>query len=374
MTLRAPFPWFGGKRRIAPVIWERFGEVANYIEPFAGSLAVLLARPHAPRVETVNDKDAYVANFWRAVSHDPDAVAAYADWPVNEADLHARHQWLVSSGRERVDRLTSDPDYFDAKVAGWWVWGLCLWIGTGWCVNPGWRGRGNAAAKGRGINAARSVDWMPRPDLSAPNGRGDALRLERKRPAIASGNGQGSGVHRVGLARQIVDLAGDSGAAGRGIHATGFDARTGGVFDYMRALQERLRRVRVCVGDWERVVSPAVTTCLGITGMLLDPPYHGVGTERSECYAHDAVDVWHAAKDWAIAHGDDPLFRIALCGHDDGTHGIPDTWACVEWKASGGYGRTPRALRNAARERIWFSPHCLVPADRQGSLFEAVGS
>ena len=68
----------------------------NYVEPFAGSLAVLLGRPHAPRIETVNDLDCYLANFWRATSRDPEAVAVAADWPINEADLHARHRWLVS--------------------------------------------------------------------------------------------------------------------------------------------------------------------------------------------------------------------------------------------------------------------------------------
>ena len=25
--LRAPFPWFGGKRRIADLVWSRFGDV-----------------------------------------------------------------------------------------------------------------------------------------------------------------------------------------------------------------------------------------------------------------------------------------------------------------------------------------------------------
>lgn len=39
--LKAPFPWFGGKSRVAPQVWERFGDVDNYVEPFAGSLAVL---------------------------------------------------------------------------------------------------------------------------------------------------------------------------------------------------------------------------------------------------------------------------------------------------------------------------------------------
>jgi DNA adenine methylase len=102
VTLRAPFPWFGGKSRVAPLVWERFGDVRNYVEPFAGSLAVLLGRPSAARVETVNDANAYLANFWRALAGenaDPDAVAFYADQPVNEADLHARHRWLVESAK-----------------------------------------------------------------------------------------------------------------------------------------------------------------------------------------------------------------------------------------------------------------------------------
>ena len=42
-ALKAPFPWFGGKSKVAGLVWERFGDVANYVEPFAGSLAVLLA-------------------------------------------------------------------------------------------------------------------------------------------------------------------------------------------------------------------------------------------------------------------------------------------------------------------------------------------
>ena len=46
MPLKAPFPWFGGKRRVAHIVWDRFGCVPNYVEPFAGSLAVLLGRPH----------------------------------------------------------------------------------------------------------------------------------------------------------------------------------------------------------------------------------------------------------------------------------------------------------------------------------------
>lgn len=90
--MKAPFPWFGGKSRVAHLVWPRFGDVVNYVEPFAGSLAVLLKRPHQARNETVNDLDCFIANFWRCIQADPEQTAQYADWPVNEADLHARHQ------------------------------------------------------------------------------------------------------------------------------------------------------------------------------------------------------------------------------------------------------------------------------------------
>ena len=63
MTLRAPYPYFGGKSRAAHLIWERFGDVANYVEPFAGSLTILLARPTEPRIETVNDLNYHITNF-----------------------------------------------------------------------------------------------------------------------------------------------------------------------------------------------------------------------------------------------------------------------------------------------------------------------
>ena len=92
-----------------------------------GSAAVLLARPHPPRVETVNDFDCMVANFWRATSKDPEKVAEYADGPVNECDLHSRHRWLVLSEDAAAfrERMRRDPEHYDCRIAGWWCWGLC---------------------------------------------------------------------------------------------------------------------------------------------------------------------------------------------------------------------------------------------------------
>lgn len=144
VPLKAPFPAFGGKSRIAAAVWERLGTGAdaprNYVEPFAFTAAMLLKRPIGPGeygqcAETINDRNHFVPNFWRAVQADPEKVAHYADWPVNEVDLHARHNWLLNSDAavSAMKAVREDPDAYDAKIAGWWCWGACCWIGSGWC-------------------------------------------------------------------------------------------------------------------------------------------------------------------------------------------------------------------------------------------------
>jgi hypothetical protein len=289
--MKAPFPWFGGKSRAADLVWRYFGDVPNYVEPFAGSMAVLLLRPTQPRTETVNDADCYLANFWRALANDPDGVAEHADWPVNEADLLARHKWLIAQTDFR-ERMKADANHYDPKVAGWWVWGLCSWIGPGWC----------------------HTESAPLPHL------GDAGR---------------------GINRKLPHL-GDAGM---------------GIADYFGTLAERLRRVRVACGDWSRVVGDSVTVKHGITGVFLDPPY---ASERNQSYAVDCKGVAHEVREWAIANGDNPLLRIALCGYA-GEHAMPEGWVEVPWKAHGGYGSQGdgRGRENSAKERVWFSPHCL---------------
>src|SRR5687767_3284790 len=111
--LRAPFVYFGGKSKAAEVCWQAFDpRVPNYVEPFFGSGAVLLKRPAPPKIETISDLDADVANFWRALKFAPDAVAESADWPVNEADLHARSARLIETLPAHRERMHTDPDYF----------------------------------------------------------------------------------------------------------------------------------------------------------------------------------------------------------------------------------------------------------------------
>jgi len=317
MTLQAPFPWFGGKSRAASEVWQRFGDAPNYVEPFFGSGAVLLGRPHPPGIETANDKDGFVSNFWRALQHDPEATADHADWPVNENDLHARHVWLKERRSTLAARLEGDPDYFDAKIAGWWVWGMACWIGGGFCGDSG------------------SGPW------DVANGQlvhlGDA--------------GQGVSRRRVHL-----------GNAGQGV------SRRRGLLDWFEALSERLRFVRVCCGDWLRILGPSPTVKQGITGVFLDPPYSEEAEREAALYSEDDLAVAHAVRDWAVANGDNPELRIALCGYE-GEHQMPPSWAVHEWSTSGGYAKlgSGRGMENRHRERIWFSSACL--RERQPSLW-----
>lgn len=300
-TIKPPFPWFGGKSRAANAIWARLGNVKNYVEPFAGSLAVLLLRPHQPHIETVNDIDCYLANFWRATICAPDEVAHWADWPVNEADKHARHIWLLGQSDFR-QRMTSDPDYYDAKIAGWWVWGQSLWIGAGWCDSR---------------NYFESGQNPTRPHMQIPH-IGDS----------------GRGAHRISMS----NLAG-----------------------YFELLHNRLRKVRVACGDWTRVLGKSPTYGICMTGIVLDPPYaHDM---RDKVYANDN-NVAYDVQQWAIQNGDNPLLRIALCGYDS-EHSVLQSagWSIYRWSTSGGYGNisNKRGKENAKRETIWFSPHCLPP-------------
>jgi len=324
VSYEAPFPWFGGKRDVAPQVWDALGNVAHYVEPFFGSGAVLLQRPHSAKFETVNDVDGLLANFWRAVRIDPQAVADHADWPCNEADLHARHVWLIGQRDRLTERLMGDADFFDAKAAGWWVWGSCNWIGSGWCS-----GKGPWVAIDGELRDVRQL-----PHLSSAQG------VNRQLPHLSEGRG---------VNRQLPHLS-----EGRGVNRKLF------IEQWFAALADRLRDVRVACGDWTRVTGPAVLDAGGgMTGIFLDPPYSA--EERAEVYSCE-TDVASDVLAWCVENGGNTSLRVVLAGYDGEHNALQGMgWRAVAWKARGGYGSQGdgRGRANAARERLWLSPHCM---------------
>ena len=337
--------WFGGKSRVADIVWQRFGDVKNYVEPFYGSGAVHLLRPsgHKHNLETINDYDGYVANFWRAIQAEPETVAGYADNPVNENDLHARHIWLVNQRETLRARLDGSPDHYDAKIAGWWVWGICCWIGSGFCSGNGpWQSVDELL-----VNTRNGSDGINR-QLVHLGDKGQGINRQ-----LAHLGNKGRGINR-----QRVHLGG-AYSGGQGVHSG--KAMSGGLYDWFNELSARLRYVRVCSGDWSRVTGPSVTFKHGLTGVFLDPPY-GEEATRSDLYRIDSHTIAHDVRQWCIDNGDNPLFRIALCGYDGEHNALEDMgWAVEAWKAHGGYGSqgNTRGRENSTRERIWFSPACL---------------
>ena len=331
-TLAAPFPYFGGKSGACEQVWAAFGAVDNYVEPFSGSAAMLLGAPDGKRVETINDADGFVANFWRAFAADPESVAHHADWPCNETDLFSRHSWLVQKTQSLTDALHADPDYFDARIAGWWCWGACNWIGSGWCSGEGpWVHDGD-----------RLVDSRKLPHLSA--GRG----VNRQIPHLSAGRG---------VNRQIPHL----GNAGQG-------DRREYIFDWFMQLHARMRNVRVACGDWSRVCRDSVTTRHGLTGVFLDPPYSKGAMDYAVGGVGTTLPIEVQA--WCADNGDNPLLRIVLCGHA-GEHDalLERGWSIRTWAARKGYALTDEAVQNSKDETLWCSPHCVSEVKQQQVLF-----
>ena len=309
--LVAPFTWYGGKRRWARDIWARLGNPDVYAEPFAGSLAVLLHRQIAAPREVVCDIDGALCNFWRAIRARPETVALYADWPTIHQDLTARHRWLVQWVSDSRERLRSDPEYYDARAAGWWVWGLSSWIGTGWCSPH-----------------------------QAQGGVPDSI------PRISSTSG-GQGV-----CKQRRHYPHDN------------------LFSWFAAIAARLERVIVLNRPWRSALSNTVLQQTAsspprVVGILLDPPYMSVEESASTRPRLSRRSASAARESWAwcttpygAGHrhaGRTPgeVYRIAYCCQE-GDIDVPDGWTS-QTKSFPGIRRPDR---RHYRDMVVFSPAC----------------
>lgn len=68
-SIRAPFPWFGGKGnpKIKQAILELLPAHEFYVEPFGGGASILITKTSA-RVEVYNDVNRGVVNFFRVIA------------------------------------------------------------------------------------------------------------------------------------------------------------------------------------------------------------------------------------------------------------------------------------------------------------------
>ena len=334
--LVAPYPYFGGKSGVANEIWSRLDPktLDCYIEPCMGSAATYLVRPQ-PWVgrEVLNDYDALLVNAWRAISRHPDEVAEICNGiMLAEMELHAIHSHLTRS-RDRMRKLVGgSTDFCDVQLGAWWLWGICMKLGGGFCSGDG--------------------PWYVIND--------ELVCLEKDDPR-RDGNGITCSVPCVGnrgVLRQELDY----------------------LKSWMRALSYRMRQTLVLSGDWSRAVTPAFTGT-GKIGIMFDPPYGADANFNGTLYTNQDADISTKIKEWCIQHTDPAwcrankdtnIYRIAYCGYTpEGDILEQNGWAVHAWTAAGGYGnqgqdgankkveKGGQFLRgNAGRERVWFSPAC----------------
>lgn len=125
--MKPPFAYYGGKTLMADRIAQLLPPHRHYVEPFAGSLAVLLAKQPS-KLETVNDLDQDLMTFWRVLREQPEALAAAAtltphsraehvacrDLDTDDDVERARRVWvLLSQGRTGTLRTTGWRFYAD---------------------------------------------------------------------------------------------------------------------------------------------------------------------------------------------------------------------------------------------------------------------
>lgn len=271
--IRLPVPYYGGKFGAASLIERAMGPIVNLVIPFGGSLGCLLGRSTPAKVETANDKDGLIVNAWRAIKHDPYAVAEACALPVHERTLHAVHRRLLDKRQPLTELLGADPLAFDVQAAAYWLWGRSVWLGGGWCNESARRGR---AAK----VALRGGDTGP---------------------------GIGQGVLSSTIRDQLPA--------------------------YFAALADRLRHMRLTCGDWTRVLTKSVTISHGVTGVYLDPCYALETGRKPSLYGIDEPQESAAVRAWALEHGEHPRMRIVLSGLE-GEHVELEQhgWTVIPWR------------------------------------------
>jgi len=135
-----PFAYFGGKTRLA-------GSAAalpaheHYVEPFAGSLAVLLTKKRS-RIETVNDRDGLLMTFWRVLRDKPEQLAR-----VCALTPHSRAEYAAAQAAYCEGRLEGLDDLEVARL----VWTMIAQGRGGTMRSSGWRFYVNPGSNSMGM-------------------------------------------------------------------------------------------------------------------------------------------------------------------------------------------------------------------------------
>jgi DNA adenine methylase len=148
--LRSPIRWFGGKGRMVAKILPLLPPHRHYVEPFGGGASILLAKPPCAGVETYNDVDEGLANFFRVLAN-----------PELFAKFYRRVEalpWGRAIYEECCETWENKADLVE-RVARWFVVARQSFAG---CFGAGW---GSAVATARKGMAHTSSAWLSALDL-----------------------------------------------------------------------------------------------------------------------------------------------------------------------------------------------------------------
>jgi DNA adenine methylase len=136
-TPKITYRQYGGKASIAKWIVSHFPEHRSYLEPLAGSAAVLLAKPRS-FIEIINDLDDRIMTMWRSIQSQPEQLAAllwatpyaaanWRDQPVGDIDqavllMAQGAQFYCGNGNSSTWSLDKCPAPHKPKPEVWADW------------------------------------------------------------------------------------------------------------------------------------------------------------------------------------------------------------------------------------------------------------
>lgn len=318
--IKAPFCYFGGKSAVADLVWELIGnDVKRYFEPFAGSLAVLLARKRKPNAlynEIVNDLDCLLINVWRALKNASAEVALLCCDPSSQLLYWQRICYIVKNKDSLLEKMLKDDEYYDVKLAAYWIYCKSSEIG------------------------AMEID---------------KIDVEEVYKSIDNGITKG----RIQLLR------------GNGIHSK--CTQLYNPYSVTRCKLERLslwfsqienilENVKITCMDWKRLFNEGThwqDDCgKSNIGIFFDPPYSDTSRKKS-LYRIDSYDTAKEVNEFCIKNAYRETYKIVVAGYE-GEHNNLEDYGYVKysWKSNGGYRNISGNNDNKFKERLWASSSC----------------
>lgn len=125
--MRPAFAYYGGKARLAPWIASLLPQHRVYVEPFAGSAAVLFAKPPTSH-EILNDLDGQIVNFYRLLRERPEDLEMAC-----RLTPYARDEYLAADFDEPgIDDLERARRWYCRSTQGF---GQSATVATGWSIS-----------------------------------------------------------------------------------------------------------------------------------------------------------------------------------------------------------------------------------------------